>query len=89
MTFDKRFSVGNIATIVVLIAGGSVQYGQFQKTILDIERRLEVHTAELSELRKDNRVGEALQRVAVMENNLNWIRADIGEIKTAIKKGAE
>jgi len=89
MTFDKRISIGNLVTIASMVGIAAAQWGAFQKTITDIERRISEHESQLSELRKDSRVGEALQRVAVIENNVMWIRSDVSEIKAQFKKGAQ
>ncbi len=89
MQFDRRISVGNIATIASMVAIAAAQWGAFQKTVTDIERRITEHDSILSEMRKDSRVGEAQARIAVIENNVLWIRSDVADIKAQLKKGAE
>ncbi len=90
MSFDKRISIGNIVTIAAMLAGFGVQWGAYAKAQQAIERRLEAVENAQAEYRRDTRVVEALQRVAVIENNVIWIRSDVTEIKQQLnKKGAE
>ncbi len=97
MSFDKRISLGNILTIVGLIVAivaqtttHSKQWGAYLKQQEAMEKRLEAVEAAQAEYRRDTRVVEALQRVAVIENNVIWIRSDVTEIKQQLnKKGAE
>ncbi len=90
MSFDKRISIGNIVTIVSMLLIAGAQWGAWSRAMTDVEKRLEAVEATQSEYRRDTRVVEALQRVAVIENNVIWIRSDVTEIKQQLnKKGAQ
>jgi hypothetical protein len=89
MAFDKRISIGNLATIITMIVLAAAQWGAFESTIGAIEKRLSDVEALQVEFRKDTRVVEALNRIAVIENNVLWIRSDTADIKAQLKKGAQ
>lgn len=88
--FDRRISLGNWLTIGSMLLGFGAQWGAFQSAIGDIDRRLAVVEAGHAELRKDTRVVDALNRIAVIENNVLWIRSDVADIKAKLdKRGAQ
>lgn len=88
MKFEKSFSMGNVVTLIVFVAGLAAQWGGYQFMVQEQDRRIAAVEAGLNEIKKDGRVVEALQRVAVIENNVIWIRADVADIKKTLK-GAE
>lgn len=82
MSIKSELNLWTVATFLV-VAG--VNYGLTKAELLAISRQVQQNQSDILDMRKDSRVTEALQRVAIIENNVVWIRADVAEIKKAVK----
>lgn len=85
MAIKSELNLWTVATFLV-VAG--INYGLTKAELVAIQRQVQQNQQDILDMRKDNRVVEALQRIAIIENNVVWIRSDVSEIKKAVK-GAE